>query len=99
VEVAAALADPDGPSLRPWELARLTDWQIRWLYLEPAVQRANKAAGRTKGPGPVADPFEKGLPPRAEFVSQMQGSDGGTAAHWNAVYDRLEAEMKARDGC
>jgi hypothetical protein len=78
----------------PDQIARLTPWQAEF-YLDLAREISRAAEGKG-GPGAIPDPFEKGLPPRAEFVAKMRGSDGGTAEHWSAVYDRLEAEMKAR---
>jgi len=67
------------------------------VYLTLARELAREASGKA-GPGDVEDPFENGLPPRGEFVAAMMGTDGGTAEKWNADYDRLEAEMKARHG-
>jgi hypothetical protein len=67
------------------------------LYLDLA-REVNRAAEGRDGPGTVEDPFAEGLPPRSEFVARMIASDGGTAAHWSAVYDRLESETKVRDG-
>lgn len=88
-------ADPELWRFTPAQFARLTDWQIQWLYLHPAQERARKASPNP-GPGVVDDPFADGLPPKAEFIAIMRQSDGGTADHWSTVYDRLEAEMTAR---
>lgn len=66
------------------------------MYLDIAREVNRSAEGRD-GPGEVPDPFAGGLPPRAEFVGAMLSSDGGTADHWSAVYDRLEAETRGRE--
>lgn len=85
----------------PWcfhtdQVARLTDWQVEWMYLRPAAERARKDSGAAPGPGHVPDPFADGLPPRWEFVNAMLQSDGGSPAHWDALYSRLEAERKGK---
>jgi hypothetical protein len=89
---ALLLQEPWG--FHPDQVARLTPWQVETVYLTLARELAREAEGKG-GPGEVEDQFEKGLPPRAEFVAAMMGTDGGSSEHWNAVYDRLDAEMKA----
>ncbi len=91
MEVYSRLTDPELWNMRPAEIASLTDWQIQWLYFHPVATRDRKDK-----PAPVEDPFKDGLPPRGQFIALMMGTDGGTPERWNADYDRLEAEIKAR---
>lgn len=79
----------------PRELADVTVWQAENVYVRPAVERAEAlgrgADGKARpAPMPAADPFEHGLPPRDAFVAAHLKTDGRDAAHWNAMYDRLE---------
>lgn len=61
--------------LRPWEIARLTDWQIEFLYRRPA-ERADREA---RGLPPAADSAaEPSMPTEREaFVRWWAQVNGG----------------------
>lgn len=62
--------------LHPWDIARLTDWQLVELYDKPA-DRAYRAAH--KMPPPPGDDEPETVPSgREEFIAWWIGLTGGT---------------------
>ena len=83
-------------SFRPWELARLTDHQIRHVYLLPAVKRAMREKERMDRGGAadageaIADAVASGqLPHRAAIVSLYMGHGFSQEAANRLVDDQL----------
>lgn len=76
----------------PAQIATLTDVQIEHLYLTPAKRRSDAMKAKAGGfdYSHLSDDAETPLPTRAEFVRGMVGAQGGTAAHWSEVYDKMQ---------
>lgn len=67
---------------RPWELARVTDYQIRHVYLLPALKRTADAERRGRGAPTVTgldDIVARGQRPSKESVVQMYRAHGMSA--------------------
>ena len=82
----------------PWEIGRLTDWQIEKLIMEPSVRRAKEfemASGRgSDGPADfegasataAADGDRDAVPTEEAFVEQWTRQFGMGKEHWRQVY-------------
>lgn len=82
-------------NLRPWEISRLTDWQLFKLYDEPA-DRAYRAAH--KMPPPPDDEEPETVPSgREEFIRWWIGLTGGTRDQAIQKYQEEFPEVP-RDG-
>lgn len=65
--------------LRPWEIARMTDWQLEWLYDRPAY-RAYRQAHNLPPESPAEDAgSQTGSMPRdrEQFVKWWRAMNGG----------------------
>lgn len=78
--------------LTPAQVAGLTHWQVRTLYLEPQARVIAEMKGEPP-PGPLR--VSDALPDKEEFVLGMQAQFGGTPEKWAADYDRMAAEVEA----
>ncbi len=79
----------------PWDIERLTDWQIEKLIIEPAVKKSQEANPN----GPLKMPSERDLagtdrplPTEDEFVAMSMSNFGGTDAGWRDSYRKAMAE-------
>ena len=77
----------------PERIATLTGFQIEHLYLTPAKRRSDALAARAGGfdYSHLSDDPADEMPTKAEFVRGMVAHQGGTAAHWSDVYDKMQA--------
>lgn len=70
---------------RPWEIARLTDYQIRHVYLLPAVKRSAETEARAKGQpvdttaADIEDMVRRGERPSKASIIQLYVSHGMSA--------------------
>ena len=63
--------------LRPWEIARLTDWQLEFLYRRPA-ERADREARGLPSSAETDTPAQPTMPTdREEFVRWWGAVNGG----------------------
>lgn len=64
--------------LRPWEIARLTDWQLENLYAKPAERLYREQRGLSPA-APQAGGDNGSMPAdREQFVQWWQQHHGGT---------------------
>jgi hypothetical protein len=82
----------------PWDIERLTDWQIEKLIIAPAVKKA-KEMDPNKMPDmdPAATSPDRPLPTEDEFVAMSMQSFGGTSEGWRNQYRAAMMEDE-RDG-
>lgn len=92
-EIYAALAGEPW-RMRPWEIARLTDYQIFHVYLLPEMRRAKEFAAAQGQTGahpmqPTAAPSAEPPPSREELIAVL--------VKWGArTPEQAEAEADAR---
>lgn len=83
----------------PAEIARLTDWQIDRVYLEPAVRRAEAMERERKGLPPAGGAQPLAAPPNREvMVRSAMSMFGRSRADAEADYDRQLAEWEKQRG-
>lgn len=79
----------------PDQIARLTDWQIEYLYFAPARARAaefRRASGQAGAPR--EPPPQSGPPTRAQYIAGARMLFGDSR-DWGAEYDRLTGKTDA----
>jgi hypothetical protein len=80
----------------PWDIGRLTDWQIEKLIFEPALKKA-KDMDPNAIQEPVAPPEDTWtMPTEDEYVKGAIRFAGGTEEHWRAEYRKCVAEDAKR---
>lgn len=74
---------------KPWEIARLTDWQIEELIFGTAIKRNEDMKGKETESfeAPAADRDLTTAPTEEEFVRDFTRQFKGTTPdHWRQVY-------------
>lgn len=89
------LADPEGWSLRPWEIARLTDWQIENLYLRPMRKKAEEQ--ERQSPHQTRKPTG-GQPTKEQYVRDSMHLFGGTREKWGMLWERFQEQDRQQAG-
>ncbi len=95
---------------KPWEIGRLTDWQIVNLYAKPAAERSEAmrkdmpGGGGSSSPSPRPSrneiPHEPGTEAHRNMIvaGMMAGPFAYSRAKAEAAYDKQLADYKASQG-
>ena len=92
---AALAQEPWG--FTPDVLARLTDWQVREVYLRPAGERADEVrrASAGKPTGPPGWDWDRGLPDREAWAVAMAAQFDDDPERFRSDWDRMKAAHDA----
>ncbi len=72
-------------ALRPWEIARLTDWQLEHLYRRPAERAAREAKGLPTRHAPAGGAPEGGDGPDYGVVTSIPREREAFVRWWRVV--------------